>query len=140
MLARHLLLLSLLALAACLQPALCLVKEGDVVILSDGDFDRETASGVWMIDIYAPWCSHCQQLEPAWRAFATEMKAHNVKVAKIDGMKNRVLMKRFGVTGFPSLYLLRNGQTWHYTGMRGIADVSSCGWGWGRGWAVQELG
>eukprot|EP00882_Tetradesmus_deserticola_P007229 GHRQ01007615.1.p1 GENE.GHRQ01007615.1~~GHRQ01007615.1.p1 ORF type:complete len:215 (+),score=61.10 GHRQ01007615.1:195-839(+) len=125
MLARHLLLLSLLALAACLQPALCLVKEGDVVILSDGDFDRETASGVWMIDIYAPWCSHCQQLEPAWRAFATEMKAHNVKVAKIDGMKNRVLMKRFGVTGFPSLYLLRNGQTWHYTGMRGIADMKA---------------
>jgi hypothetical protein len=39
-------------------------------------------------------------------------------------MKNRVLMKRFGVTGFPSLYLLRNGQTWQYTGMRGVADVS----------------
>jgi protein-disulfide isomerase-like protein with CxxC motif len=43
---------------------------------------------------------------------------------QIDGMKNRVLMKRFGVTGFPSLYLLRNGQTWQYTGQRGVADVS----------------
>jgi hypothetical protein len=44
--------------AVCLHPALCLVKEGDVIILSDDDFDRETASGVWMIDIYAPWCVH----------------------------------------------------------------------------------
>ncbi|WIA43954.1 hypothetical protein OEZ86_010346 [Tetradesmus obliquus] len=125
MLSQQLLLCALLVSAACLHPAHCLVKEGDVIILSDDDFDRETASGIWMVDIYAPWCSHCQQLEPAWRAFATEMKAHNVKVAKVDGMKNRVLMKRFGVTGFPSLYLLRNGQTWQYSGMRGVADMKA---------------
>jgi protein-disulfide isomerase-like protein with CxxC motif len=47
-----------------------------------------------------------------------------ILLLQIDGMKNRVLMKRFGVTGFPSLYLMRNGQTWQYMGMRGVADVS----------------
>jgi hypothetical protein len=47
-------------------------------------------------------------------------------VAQIDGMKNRVLMKRFNVMGFPSIYLLKDGSTWQYTGTRTVADVSGC--------------
>jgi hypothetical protein len=39
-------------------------------------------------------------------------------------MKNRVLMKRFNVLGFPSIYLLRDGSTWQYTGARTVPDVS----------------
>lgn len=45
-------------------------------------------------------------------------------VLQVNGMDNRVLMKRFDVKGFPSIYLLRNGQTWQYNGVRGIEDVS----------------
>jgi hypothetical protein len=39
-------------------------------------------------------------------------------------MKNRVLMKRFNVLGFPSIYLLKDGSTWQYNGVRTVADVS----------------
>lgn len=45
-------------------------------------------------------------------------------LVQIDGMKNRVLMKRFAVTGFPSIYLLRGGQTWIYESARSISVVS----------------
>jgi hypothetical protein len=44
-------------------------------------------------------------------------------------MKNRVLMKRFNVLGFPSIYLLRDGSTWQYTGSRTVQDVSAMGVG-----------
>jgi thiol-disulfide isomerase/thioredoxin len=37
---------------------------------------------VWLLDIFAPWCSHCQQMEGAWSLLATELKAHGIKVAK----------------------------------------------------------
>lgn len=41
----------------CLHCCHCLPKkEGDVIILNDDNFDRETATGVWMVDIFAPWC------------------------------------------------------------------------------------
>lgn len=50
-----------------------------------------------------------------------------VMVLQIDGMKNRVLMKRFNVLGFPSIYLLKDGNTWQYTGMRTVSDVSDEG-------------
>lgn len=29
-------------------------REGEVIILTDENFDKETSSGVWMLDIYAP--------------------------------------------------------------------------------------
>lgn len=29
--------------------------DGDVVILTDENFDQQTSSGVWMVDIFAPW-------------------------------------------------------------------------------------
>lgn len=72
-------------------------------------------------------------MEPAWAALATELKRHGIQVAKTDGMQNRVLMKRFGVLGFPSIFLLRDGATWQYTGMRSVQDVSVLWWGswWG---------
>ncbi|KAF8061102.1 coq9 [Scenedesmus sp. PABB004] len=119
------LLLLLPGLSAAAAAGAALPREGDVLVLSDDTFDSATATGVWLIDIYAPWCSHCQQLEPAWHALASEMAAHGVKVAKVDGMRNRVLMKRFGVTGFPSIYLLRGGQTWQYAGMRSVPDMKA---------------
>lgn len=33
-------------------------------------------------------------------------------------------MKRFNVLGFPSIYLLKDGSTWQYNGVRTVADVS----------------
>lgn len=44
-------------------------------------------------------------------------------VTQVDGTQNRVLMKRFAVLGFPSIYLLKDGSTWQYSGMRSTADV-----------------
>jgi hypothetical protein len=38
-------------------------------------------------------------------------------------MKNRVLMKRFNVLGFPSIYLLKDGSTWQYSGVRSVPEV-----------------
>eukprot|EP00879_Flechtneria_rotunda_P006890 GHRR01007236.1.p1 GENE.GHRR01007236.1~~GHRR01007236.1.p1 ORF type:complete len:224 (+),score=51.45 GHRR01007236.1:135-806(+) len=116
-------LLALVIVSTVVGTSHCLNQDGDVVILGDTNFDQLTSTGVWLVDIYAPWCSHCQQLEPTWHALAREMDAHGVNVAKVDGMQNKVLMKRFGVVGFPSIFLLRDGQTWQYTGMRSVGEL-----------------
>lgn len=38
------------------------VQASSVIDLTDASFDVHTATGNgnWMLDIYAPWCSHCQ--------------------------------------------------------------------------------
>lgn len=50
---RHALLLAC-ALSLVAVPA-CSGKKGDVVVLTDANFDTLTEDGVWMIDIFAPW-------------------------------------------------------------------------------------
>jgi thiol-disulfide isomerase/thioredoxin len=91
-----------------------------VVDLDDGTFDQLTRSGAWMIDIYAPGCIHCQKLEPTWRELANALEADGVRVAKIDGTRNRVLLMRFAVEGYPSIFLVRDGQAWQYQGSRTV--------------------
>ncbi|KAG2450642.1 hypothetical protein HYH02_004482 [Chlamydomonas schloesseri] len=95
---------------------------GAVVELTDENFDKETATGVWMIKVYAPWCSHCRQLEPLWQVFAEEAAADGVKVGKIDGTKERAMMARLRISAFPSIFLLREGRTYVYEGARNVAS------------------
>mmetsp|Transcript_14105 Transcript_14105/g.30582 ORF Transcript_14105/g.30582 Transcript_14105/m.30582 type:complete len:222 (+) Transcript_14105:141-806(+) len=99
------------------------VSSGTVVDLTDDNFDELTASGTWFVDIYAPWCSHCRQLEPVWVQLAEELKEKNIKVARVDGTKHKVLLSRFGVNAFPSIFLLQHGATWVYSGTRTLASL-----------------
>ncbi|KAG1675250.1 hypothetical protein FOA52_016281 [Chlamydomonas sp. UWO 241] len=71
-----------------------------------------------MIDVYATWCSHCRQLEPIWANLAKELAPQGIRVGKINGPENKVLMGRFGVSAFPAIFMLRDGATWAYDGGR----------------------
>ena len=50
-----------LALVVVVDAAAAAPKQprGEVVELTDGNFDQETWTGVWMIDVYAVWCVCC---------------------------------------------------------------------------------
>lgn len=85
-----------------------------------------------MVDVYAPWCPHCRALEPTWVALAARLDGA-VRVAKVDGTKQRGLAARFRVDAYPSIYLLRpGGETYDYeTGPRteeALADFALGGW------------
>ncbi|MEW5303778.1 MAG: hypothetical protein WDW36_006436 [Sanguina aurantia] len=75
-----------------------------------------------MVDVYAPWCTHCRQMEPLWNAFSEDSTDLNIKVGKVDGTQEHALLSRFHVKGFPSLFLLRNGSAWAYNGGRSIRE------------------
>ena len=57
-----------------------------------------------MVEFYAPWCGHCQKLEPEWNQVATKMKNNKaIKWAKVDATENQQLAQRFGVSGYPTI-------------------------------------
>lgn len=50
-------------------------------------------------------------------------RAHAAPRMQVDGTRNKVLLKRFAVTGYPTIYLLRGGSTWVYDGHRSVKEV-----------------
>ena len=75
-----------------------------VITLTDQDFDEQVlqSDDVWMVEFYAPWCGHCKNLEPHWKAAAEEMEGWD-KFGAIDATAETGLAARFEIKGFPTI-------------------------------------
>uniref|UniRef100_A0A6Q2Y5Y7 Protein disulfide-isomerase n=1 Tax=Esox lucius TaxID=8010 RepID=A0A6Q2Y5Y7_ESOLU len=61
------------------------------------------------IILYSNRCGHCKKLAPDFEAAATRLKG-TVPLAKVDCTVSTEICGRFGVTGYPTLKIFRNGQ------------------------------
>ena len=68
----------------------------DVIVLTDVSFDKEiqNSKDIWYVEFYAPWCGHCQKLEPEYNEAASKLKGQ-VKLAKVDATAETGLAQRF---------------------------------------------
>ena len=48
----------------------------DVIDLTEVNFDEKVVQSkeVWIVEFYAPWCGHCQQLVPEYSKAAKALK------------------------------------------------------------------
>ncbi|XP_053537642.1 protein disulfide isomerase family A, member 7 isoform X2 [Ictalurus punctatus] len=83
---------------------------GDVLELEDADFERRVAEHeTLLVEFFAPWCGHCKRLAPEYEAAATRLKG-TVPLAKVDCTANSETCMKFGVNGYPTLKIFRNGE------------------------------
>eukprot|EP01117_Protostelium_nocturnum_P005110 TRINITY_DN1855_c0_g1_i1.p1 TRINITY_DN1855_c0_g1~~TRINITY_DN1855_c0_g1_i1.p1 ORF type:complete len:513 (+),score=159.23 TRINITY_DN1855_c0_g1_i1:227-1540(+) len=86
-----------------------LKQEGDVKVVVGSTFDEivlDESKDV-LLEIYAPWCGHCKNLEPIWKDLGKHLKdVENVVIAKMDGTLNDSPSAAFKVTGFPTILLV----------------------------------
>ncbi|CAN0898777.1 Protein disulfide isomerase-like 1-4 [Linum grandiflorum] len=93
--------------------------ETDVVVLNEGNFsDFVKERKFVLVEFYAPWCGHCQQLAPEYAAAATELKGDDVALAKVDATEESELSQEYDVQGFPTLYFFSDGVHKPYSGQR----------------------
>uniref|UniRef100_A0A671Q481 Protein disulfide-isomerase A3 n=1 Tax=Sinocyclocheilus anshuiensis TaxID=1608454 RepID=A0A671Q481_9TELE len=106
----------------CLVLTVWCAEGSDVLELGDSDFDRSAAMHeTLLVEFFAPWCGHCQRLAPEYEAAATKLKG-TLPLAKVDCTVNSETCERFGVNGYPTLKIFRNGEeAGSYDGPR-IAD------------------
>ncbi|KAG5926202.1 hypothetical protein E4U42_003542 [Claviceps africana] len=64
-----------------------------------------------IVEFYAPWCGHCQNLKPAYEKAANKLDGL-AKVAAVDcdDDANKQLCGAMGVKGFPTLKIVRPGK------------------------------
>ncbi|XP_058260746.1 protein disulfide isomerase family A, member 8 [Hemibagrus wyckioides] len=103
-----------------------LAGRSDVMELKDLDFDYIAAEQETMlVKFYAPWCGHCKKLAPEFEAAAARLKGI-ATLAKVDCTSNTEVCGRFGINGYPTLKIFKNGaETSTYDGPRssdGIVD------------------
>ncbi|XP_034017088.1 protein disulfide-isomerase A3-like [Thalassophryne amazonica] len=82
----------------------------DVLELGYADFDYlATEHETMLVKFYAPWCGHCKKLAPEFDKAATKLKGI-VQLAKVDCTTNTEICGHFGVSGYPTLKIFRNGR------------------------------
>lgn len=73
-------------------------SDKDVVVLTGSNFDDLVlgSKDIWLVEFYAPWCGHCQKLEPEWNQAASKLKGQ-VKLGKVDATVEKDLAQRYRI-------------------------------------------
>ena len=88
--------------------------DGEVVDLAEVNFDEYVGKGApVLVKVYAEWCKHCRAMTTTWNEVSRELEGE-VYVGKIDGPKNRLLVKRIGVKAYPTIALFKQGKVYEY--------------------------
>jgi protein disulfide-isomerase A1 len=86
-------------------------NDGDVKIVVGDNFDEivlDESKDV-LLEVYAPWCGHCQALEPMYNKLAKHLQSiDSLVIAKMDGSANE--HPRAKAEGFPTILFFPSGK------------------------------
>lgn len=60
-------------------------------------------------DFWAPWCGPCRKLGPVLEGIEESFEG-KIKLVKINADENLEIMKKFSVSGLPSILVFKNGE------------------------------
>ncbi|XP_031348060.1 thioredoxin domain-containing protein 5-like [Photinus pyralis] len=97
---------------------------GNVIELTDANFDEITSQNKIIVKFYVPWCGYCLKIKNDFISLATKLKDENseIQAGEVDCDKQRRACK--GIKGLPTLRFYRKGSpTLYYTGPRTLNSM-----------------
>ena len=114
---------SVLLFTALAAVFLSVCVASDVLDLTTDNFDTTlTENPVVLVEFFAPWCGHCKTLAPKFDQAAAQLKGI-APLAKVDCTAQEQVCSRFGVRGYPTVKLFRDGQPTEYGAAREVEAI-----------------
>jgi len=117
--------LALLGLALAI---LGLASASNVIdVTGPADFEAVKEYDIALVEFFAPWCGHCKKLAPEFEKAADKLAASDpdAKLVKVDCTTDggKTVCGTYGVSGYPTLKLFRNGEATDYEGGRDASGI-----------------
>ncbi len=80
----------------------------NVIALNDGNFSEAVASGVTLIDFWAPWCRPCLMQGTIIEQVARKIKGR-VRVAKVNVDESKQIALQYCIQSIPTIMILKDG-------------------------------
>ena len=77
--------------------------------ITDAEFQGTVATGVTLIDFWAPWCGPCKMIAPILDEIAGELDGR-AKIVKINVDDNPQVASQYGIMSIPTLLLFKDGK------------------------------
>eukprot|EP00181_Compsopogon_caeruleus_P006683 CAMPEP_0184688260 /NCGR_PEP_ID=MMETSP0312-20130426/29144_1 /TAXON_ID=31354 /ORGANISM="Compsopogon coeruleus, Strain SAG 36.94" /LENGTH=436 /DNA_ID=CAMNT_0027145193 /DNA_START=134 /DNA_END=1444 /DNA_ORIENTATION=+ len=79
-----------------------------VEMLTSQSFDAKVlkTAETWVVEFYAPWCGHCQQLAPKYIKAAEALKGL-VRVGAVNCDDHKDIASKYGIRGFPTIKVFK---------------------------------
>ena len=77
-----------------------------LVELDDNNFKNETNNGLKLVDFYTTWCKYCINQQEVLK----DLSENGFWIGKLDCDKYPNIAKAYGVSGFPSFILFKEGK------------------------------
>lgn len=95
-----------------------------VIITSDANFERDTATGVVLVDFWAEWCGPCQVMIPRLGELATKM-GETAKIMKMNVDENPETPQKFRIMSIPTMIVFKDGKSVEQlVGVKSVEDLS----------------
>ena len=81
------------------------------VHVTDATFQRDVlaSSKPVLVDFFTEWCAPCKPLGAALDELAGELSS-KIVIAKVDAEANPTIANKYGVRGFPTMLIFKDGQ------------------------------
>eukprot|EP00002_Diphylleia_rotans_P012177 TRINITY_DN2381_c0_g3_i1.p1 TRINITY_DN2381_c0_g3~~TRINITY_DN2381_c0_g3_i1.p1 ORF type:complete len:295 (+),score=55.72 TRINITY_DN2381_c0_g3_i1:55-939(+) len=98
-----------------------------VLDLEDRNFytyvNAQKASGLpFLVKFYAPWCKHCQDLEPIYEQVGRNL-FQEALVARVDCTNNKKTCQTFDIQEYPTVMLFDGDELFVYKGSRTVDSI-----------------